>query len=68
MTKRQLLVRLRDDTETQLSALRSDSFDLLDEQSDDHGASFAAHLKDLSGVLSLLDVRLAVRALKKIGH
>jgi hypothetical protein len=68
MTKRRLLLRLRDDTETQLSALRSDSFDLRDEQSDDHGASFAAHLKDLSGVLSLLDVRLAVRALNKIGH
>jgi len=68
MTKRQLLLRLRDDTETQLSALRSDSFDLLDERSDDHGASFAAHLKDLSGVVSLLDLRLAVRALKKIRH
>ena len=68
MTKRQLLLRLRDDTETQLSASRSDNFDLLDEQSDDRGASFAAHLKDLSGVVSLLDLRLAVRALDKSRH
>jgi len=68
VTKRELLLRLRDDTETQLIASRTESLPLLDEQSDDDGASFAAHLKDMSGVVSLLDVRLAARALEKIRH
>lgn len=63
MIKRQVLLRLRDDTETQLRALRPESFDLLDDQSHDHVASFAAHT--CTGVVSLLGVRLTARALKK---
>jgi hypothetical protein len=68
MKKRQLLLRMRDSTENELSALRSESFDLLDDSSDGQSGSAATYLEDLSGLLSPLDVRQAVQALERIRH
>lgn len=62
MTKRQALLRLRDDTEKDLNELRS----MEREDSDSYDSTLATHLKDLSGVVSLLDLGLAKRGLEKL--
>jgi hypothetical protein len=63
MTTRQFLLQMRDETEVELGALRSEPFDLGNEPSGNRDTFGATQLKDLSGVLSLLDVRLAIRAI-----
>ena len=63
MTKRQALLRLRDDTESQLHDLRSLEHE---DSSDSYATALATHLTDLSGVVSLLDLGLAKRGLEKL--
>jgi hypothetical protein len=63
MTKRQALLRLRDDTENDLNELRSMEHE---DSSDSYAMALATHLKDLSGVVSLLDLGLAKRGLEKL--
>ncbi len=62
MTKRQALLRLRDDTENDLNELRS----MEREDSESYDTALATRLKDLSGVVSLLDLGLAKRGLEKL--
>ncbi|MGH9642842.1 MAG: hypothetical protein ACRD3Q_10470 [Terriglobales bacterium] len=67
MTKRQLLLRLRDGTERalrDLSVLEHDNFG--QDWSDSDAISHASRLKDLRGVVSLLDLGLAKRGLEKL--
>jgi hypothetical protein len=63
MTKRQALLRLRDDTEEQLDELRSSEHE---DWSDSYATALVTQLKDLSGVVSLLDLRLTKRGLEKL--
>jgi hypothetical protein len=63
MTKRQALLRLRDDTEDQLHELRSLEHE---HSSDSYATALATRLKDLTGVVSLLDLGLAKRGLEKL--
>jgi hypothetical protein len=63
MTNRQALLRLRDDTENELDELRSLEHE---DSSDAYATALATHLKDLRGVVSLLDLGLAKRGLEKL--
>ena len=63
MTKRQALLRLRDDTENDLNELRSMEHE---DSTDSYATALATHLKDLTGVVSLLDLGLAKRGLEKL--
>ena len=63
MTNRQALLRLRDDTENELNELQSLEHE---DSSDSYATALATHLKDLRGVVSLLDLGLAKRGLEKL--
>jgi hypothetical protein len=70
MTKRQLLLRLRDSTENELRELGSlENFTHADNDwSSSDALTFANRLKDTSGVVTPLDLALAKRGLEKLCH
>ena len=68
MTKRQILLKLRDGTVTQLRELASRHNDYDQDWSDSDARALASRLMDLRGVVSLLDLGLAKRGLEKLCH
>jgi hypothetical protein len=70
MTKRRLLLRLRDSTENELRALDSlENFThAYNDWSNSDALTYASRLKDTSGVVTPLDLALAKRGLEKLCH
>jgi hypothetical protein len=70
MTKRQLLLRLRDSTENELREVSSlETFTQADNDwTNSDAVTFANRLKDMSGVVTPLDLALARRGLEKLRH